>query len=48
MMMLIYSMWQDIWILLFATKINKLTIIGMKMNHLIIILEIRILWLTLS
>lgn len=48
MMMLIYSMWQDIWILFFATEINELTIICMKMNHLIIILEIRILRMTLS
>jgi len=48
MMMLIYCMWQNIWILFFSTKINELTVVSMEMNHVIFILEIRILWVTLG
>lgn len=48
MMMLVYCMWQNIWILFFPTEINELTIISMKMYHIIFILKIWILRVTLS
>ena len=47
MMMLIYSMWQNIRVLLFATKVNKFSIISIEMNQFIFILKIWILRMTL-
>ena len=46
-MMLIYSMWQNIRVLLFATKINQFSIISIEMNQFIFILKIWILRMTL-
>ena len=47
MMVLIYSMWQNIRILFFATKINQFSIISIKM-HQFVFLEIWVLRMALG
>jgi len=48
MMMLLHSMWQNVRILFFSTKVNEITIVGVEMNHFIFVLKIGILRMTLG